>query len=216
MSRRSLLVLVLLLVAGVSWGATGPGPGWVGNWSPGIGDPTLVGWITVFAYLAAAGLCFASVALVGRARQSRVARWKETALWWILGLLMAFLGINKQLDLQTAFTEFMRMVAFDEGWYERRRFYQEWFILFLGLWVAIALGGLLYLTHKVSPWARTAAVGCGLVAGYVVARAASFHNFDQIIQHEILFLRVNWILELGGIAVVVLGAGARFRQLRRG
>src|SRR6516162_9395429 len=34
------------------------GGGWVGDWSPGIGDPTFAGWLTAFAYLGAAALCF--------------------------------------------------------------------------------------------------------------------------------------------------------------
>jgi len=37
-------------------------------------------------------------------------------------------GINKQLDLQSAFTEVMRVVARDQGWYEARRQYQYAFI----------------------------------------------------------------------------------------
>ena len=33
--------------------------GWIGSWSPGIGDPNVMGWITVVAYLWASYLCFA-------------------------------------------------------------------------------------------------------------------------------------------------------------
>ena len=28
-----------------------PDDGWIGSWSPGIGDPTFAGWLTAFAYL---------------------------------------------------------------------------------------------------------------------------------------------------------------------
>lgn len=33
--------------------------GWIGAWAPGIGDPNVMGWITVVAYLSVAYLCFA-------------------------------------------------------------------------------------------------------------------------------------------------------------
>src|SRR5262245_10532966 len=33
------------------------GRGWVGNWSPGIGDPSVVGWVTVVLYFFAALIC---------------------------------------------------------------------------------------------------------------------------------------------------------------
>src|SRR5882672_1117833 len=33
------------------------GDGWIGDWSPGIGDPTVMGWLTVAAYFAASWLC---------------------------------------------------------------------------------------------------------------------------------------------------------------
>jgi hypothetical protein len=57
------------------------GRGWIGRWSPGIGDPSPLGWITVVLYLVVAWLCFLS------ARRSRALdhpaspdRW-ELRLW---------------------------------------------------------------------------------------------------------------------------------------
>ncbi len=41
------------------------GNGWVGNWSPGIGDPTFVGWFTVVAYFDAALACWKARASAG-------------------------------------------------------------------------------------------------------------------------------------------------------
>jgi hypothetical protein len=46
------------------------------------------------------------------------------------------LGINKQLDLQTALTEFGRVLADNQGWYDKRQVVQVWFIWRgLGLYV---------------------------------------------------------------------------------
>ncbi len=37
--------------------------GWIGNWPPGIGDPTPIGWVTVVLYVVAAWLCFRVIRL---------------------------------------------------------------------------------------------------------------------------------------------------------
>jgi len=209
------MVMGLLLVAGGSWGATvGLDQGWVGQWLPGIGDPTPIGWVTAVAYLVAAGLCFAALPGVGRWRRDPKLVRKERILWWVLGLLLVFLGLNKQLDLQTAFTELARMLARDEGWYAKRRTFQEGFILAIVLWTGLGLGGLFYLTFRLSPWTRVAAAGTCLVAAYVIIRAASFHNVDLFIMSQVGGLRVNWIFELGGILIIIAAAGLRLRQLR--
>jgi hypothetical protein len=39
----------------------------------------------------------------------------EGQLWRAISILFAALGVNKRLDLQTALTEFGRMIAFDQG-----------------------------------------------------------------------------------------------------
>ena len=79
------------------------GQGWIGHWSPGIGDPSVMGWVTVALYLVAAWLCF----LCSRrsrvlARRASGARW-EPRLWGLFALFLLALGVNKQLDLQSAF-----------------------------------------------------------------------------------------------------------------
>src|SRR3954471_175627 len=95
------------------------GGGWIGHWSPGIGDPTAMGWLTVALYAFGAALC-CKVAL----RQAGTEPQREVLMWWLLAFGLVALGINKQLDLQTALTEFGRMVATRQGWYERRHVIQ--------------------------------------------------------------------------------------------
>ena len=131
--------------------------GWVGAWSPGIGDPNVMGWITVVAYLTAAYLCFVvhrswlasagpavkgriwgpvALALLGQRR--RLAALPEavrmSALWKALAIGLLLLGINKQLDLQTALTEIGRILAAKQGWYERRQRVQIDFIIGVVWW----------------------------------------------------------------------------------
>src|SRR5450631_116329 len=42
----------------------------------------------------------------------------ERYTWRAVSILFLALGINKQLDLQTALTELGRVLAYDQGWYE--------------------------------------------------------------------------------------------------
>ena len=74
-----------------------------GRWRPGIGDPTFLGWVTVAAYFAAALACGRAWRLDRRARLAGD-RSSSPTFWLILSLLLAFLGINKQLDLQSLLT----------------------------------------------------------------------------------------------------------------
>ena len=80
-----------------------------GRWHPGIGDPTPIGWLTVIAYGTAALLCFRC--------QFKSEPGTPKQFWVLLGLVMTVLSINKQLDLQTWFTEVARDMALEQGWY---------------------------------------------------------------------------------------------------
>ena len=51
-----------------------------------------------------------------------------------------------------------------------------------------------------------ALVGSTFVLGFVIIRAASFHHIDRFIGNQILGLRWNWVLEMGGIVLVLLAS----------
>jgi hypothetical protein len=171
------------------------------GWRPGIGDPSLMGWITVAAYFFAAFLCkragsFARIRGDGEARQ----------FWGMLAILLLALGINKQLDLQTLFTLAGKRVAQAQGWYENRRIVQACFILLVS---GAAAFGLRWawrrIRHRAAHlWFPLA--GFALLLSFIVIRAASFHHVDQLLRFRMAGLKLNWILELGGIALVALGA----------
>jgi hypothetical protein len=57
-----------------------------------------------------------------------------------------------------------------------------------------------------------ALVGSTFVLGYVLIRAASFHHIDRFIGGRILGFKWNWILEMGGIAIVLLASESRARK----
>src|SRR5436305_2414544 len=87
-----------------------------GGWTPGFHDNDLLDWVIALGYLVAAGLCIYAWS-IERNNRRRVA----PAFWLVLGILMAMLGVNKQLNFQTLLGEIGRDAAEQEGWYERRR-----------------------------------------------------------------------------------------------
>ena len=101
------------------------------NWSPGIGDPTVGGWITVVLYFLAAVSCWVIARKLDHDTQER-------RIWWSISILFLALGINKQLDLQTALTEAGRVLANFQGWYAKRRLVQLGFIVLVAIFCMIA------------------------------------------------------------------------------
>ena len=173
------------------------------RWSPEIGDPTVMGWITVAAYAVAAALA-AATALAGRFPEAR--RRVERGFWIAMAVGLAALAVNKQFDLQSALTAVGRCVAQLDGWYARRRAVQMVFIALLaGGVVLIALVGLVLLRHSLARlW--LALLGAATLAGFVLIRAVGFHHMDAVIGLQVAGWRLNWVFELGGIALVCLGA----------
>jgi hypothetical protein len=186
------------------------GHGWIGAWAPGIGDPTFVGWFTVVAYFAAVVGCWQVLRTLSRTKNNAST---ERRFWVALALALLFLGFNKQLDLQTAFTEIMRTLARRQGWYEHRRVYQLAFIAAMTLALPIGIWSCFRVARGMPASVKTAGAGLIAIAGFVLVRAASFHHIDRLLGETVLLLNVNWLLELGGITVVLVGARWRLRQL---
>jgi len=185
------------------------------RWRPQIGDPGFMGWFTVVAYAAAAVLCF-----IAASRFPVTADAGETCrrrrMWLGIGMLMSFLCINKQLDLQSLFTDVGRVLAKGEGWYDQRRTVQRWFV------IAVAAAGAMtfvILAWKIRHILRESIVlllGLCSMITFIVIRAASFHHVDVLLGSELLGVRLNWILELGGIALIALSAARSARHPREG
>lgn len=170
------------------------------NWTPKIGDPTIGGWITVVLYLLAAGSCWLS------ARELVLADSNERRAWWAISALFLALGINKQLDLQTALTEAGRVLAHYQGWFEQRQFVQLAFIALVAIVCLIAAITLLLWTRSAPIPTLLALMGTTMVLGFVLIRAASFHHVDHFIGQRVLGLRWNWVLEMSGISLVLFAS----------
>jgi hypothetical protein len=173
------------------------------NWTPGIGDPTVAGWVTVVLYFAAALSCAIAAR---RLANAPVGNRNETLAWATIAAAFVALGINKQLDLQTALTELGRVVIMNSEYRELKSVVQLSFIAFVAV-VCIVSGLTLYgLMRRTSSATSLALMGTTFILGFVFIRAASFHHIDRFISARFLLLKWNWIVEMGGINVVLVAS----------
>jgi hypothetical protein len=183
--------------------------GWIGSWSPGIGDPTVGGWLTVVLYAVTAWMAFR--VLKRERRQRIVLSVNEKTIWRLMLAGMIVLGINKQLDLQSALTEIGRILAQEQGWYANRRQVQEAFImaaLIVGLTTLSAMTLLVWSEPRETVWACAGATG---LLVFLAIRAASFHRVDEMLGWPLAGLPMNWILEMGSLLAIVWHARRRAR-----
>lgn len=186
---------------------------WTINWDPGIGDPTVGGWVTVGLYGLTALGCFAVLSRAGAVFTTQ--RRRQQWFWWLLLVSLAFLGINKQLDLQTLFTEIGRVVSKEQGWYNQRKLVQHWFIVGV-LAVSLVISAVLFAVFwRVLGSNLLAISGFVLLLAFVLIRATSFHWSDVLIHHRILGLKVNWLLECGGLILIIFNQALLLRRSRR-
>lgn len=173
------------------------------QWRPQIGDPSLMGWLTVVAYAGTAFTCWLAAVRSGRAPGTAKG---SRGLWLVVTCFMMFLCLNKQLDLQSLVTDIGRVISWRHGWYENRRVYQKGFIVFL-LAVSLLITAFLIIRYRAF-WKRhfLLATGLAFLSTFIAVRAVSFHHFDLFLKSGVAGLRMNWILELSGIALVWLAA----------
>jgi hypothetical protein len=175
------------------------------TWRPGIGDPTVVGWVTVAVYFFAVWSSLKTVHWLSTS--------SERNFWRVISILFIALAINKQLDLQTALTELGRMVASEQDWYGRRRTVQLWFIIGVALTCAFIAVILLISARKPPAPTWLALTGMMTVLSFILVRAASFHHIDRFVGDRILRSNWHWLLEMTGIAVVTVAS--EWRRLAR-
>ena len=176
------------------------------QWSPGLGDNSAMGWVTVLVYLLAAILSArAARALHGAEAQAR----RERVFWGISAAVLFFLAVNKQLDLQSLFTMIGRCNARLMGWYDMRHTVQRDFILVIAVAGVLAVGLLALLLRGILGRVWPALLGISFVCGFVLIRAASFHDVDGLIGSWAMGIKVNWLLELPGPTLVAITAAFR-------
>jgi hypothetical protein len=185
-----------------------------GTWQPGIGDPSVMGWVTVIAYSIAAFLCFRCAWYIRRLLPSRRFKYHYW-LWLGLGISLVILGINKQLDLQSWLTIFGKKLAIAQGWYLWKRFVQVAFIL----GIVIVLVTLFIRIRKIigKDWKlfRLTFLGFFFLSGFILIRAASFHHIDHLIGFDLAGIRVNWLLEISGLICISFSCFDYRRSLQK-
>ena len=165
------------------------------SWQPGIGDPNATGWLTVGMYLLTSAL-----AIWVLRRQGRSA---GRGFWIFIVLMMLALAVNKQLDLQSALTAAGRCLARMQGWYDDRRAVQEMFIAWTAviMLLTVLLMAAILRRHLARNW--VALLGLGVLCGFIVMRAAGFHNFDLLIGRAIAGnVRLNFLFENAGLLMI--------------
>ena len=170
-----------------------------GVWYAGIGDPTLLGWITVSAYCVATLRCTFKASMLDKNEANY-------RFWAYLAMFLLLLAINKQLDLQSWFTQAMKTAAQMHGWYGQRKSLQVIFIAFLSVSMLFTLLSIrLYLAQSWHHYPITW-IGIVFLSTFILMRAASFSHIDQMIHYPIFGIRLNGVVEIGSIALIFFGS----------
>ena len=163
-------------------------------WAITAGAVSPGGWAVALAFsLASAAACF--VALRGRRKADRI-------LWAIMGVVLAGLAANTQLDLLGGLTEIGRCFARLEGWYGARRTLQG--SLMIALWAACVVAGfILWRLRRGLRSALAALAGFALVLAVTGARAVSLHHIDSMIDLPVAGATAGAWAELLGALLIV-------------
>ncbi len=171
------------------------------KWHFRLDNPTILGWTVVAAYIAAAACC-------GRAAlKARDASQRSFApVWWLLAAGLIFLGINKQLNLQTLMIVIGRNVSNAGDWYGARRRVQLIFSVVFAVSCLAALAWLLWRWRQFFTENRLALAGVIVLALFVVLRAATINHADRFLRIDLKDEHWAWILEIAGSLCLLIGA----------
>lgn len=180
------------------------------QWRLGIGDPTFVGWLTVVVYAVAALYCLRVVRDRERLFTQQVQR--QVFFWRLLAVVLVLLCINKQLDLQSLLTDAARYYFRQHDLYDQRRLFQKLFIIgMLAMSVLSFITGVIIYRNVLRPNVL-AIFGIVFLMAFVVIRASSFHHMDRLISATVAGFKMNWLLELGGLALIICNARALLKR----
>ena len=174
-----------------------------GNWMPNRGDPTISGWGITLLYMAV-GLCalYCTGAFQGRGAipLSTYYAW----FWWVVGIAILLLGVNKQLDLQILLADVGRTYAQVHGWYEQRKPVQ---IRTIALFATLGLGALEWFAYRLRRAPRStwpAMAGMLLLALYVLLRMVGLHPIEHVMGLRWLRLELGDWVEIWGLLCIGL------------
>jgi hypothetical protein len=143
--------------------------------------------------------------------------WRVVAFWVVLAAALALLGVGRAFELGPWLTDRGREIAEAQGWYEDRRAVQAPAVeaVLAGGAAGVALGLLWWLraASREHPLAFMAIV---YLVTFVLVRAISLHAVDRVLYTDrFAGVRPNAVLELAGIGLMLLAAGAARLPPRR-
>jgi hypothetical protein len=171
------------------------------KWQLRFDNPNFIGWSVVAAYIGAA-VCCGRAAMDCRAAPTRAV----APLWWLLAAGLIFLGINKQLNLQTLMIVIGRNLSRAGHWYVARRRLQ---LIFSVVFAALCLGTLAWFSWRWRPFFRQhrlVLAGLIVLALFVVVRASTINHADAFLGINLKDKDWTWVLEIGGSALIGMGA----------
>ncbi|MGB4870752.1 MAG: hypothetical protein WBP47_11910 [Candidatus Promineifilaceae bacterium] len=179
------------------------------------GDPTFLGWLTTLVYLGTAVLCLVCALSVKRIFTNGDPR-PHMLIWGGLSFLLFFLGINKELDLQTSFTATIKRFAWELGLYE---YGQRAQVLFLAAFALFGFVVVVVIAWHVRRYWRNylfLLLGMAAIFRFVAVRIATFYGISlPELSRFTGGLRINWLLELIGISLIAVAAILNLRLRSR-
>jgi hypothetical protein len=131
----------------------------------------------------------------------------ENALWRGVAVTLIALGANRLLE--GAVSNIGRMVAFDQGWYGERQIVQVGIVTGIVVFFILATVILLVILRRATAPSWLALFGIMMLVAFALIRDVSLHQIDRIIGERVFGLKLNWLLELGGLGAIVLAAAWR-------
>lgn len=178
-------------------------------WHLGIGDPNAPGWTITLGYLATAAFCFFRSRHYGGLHDARFTRF-----WFMVGLFLLLMGINKQLDLQTLLIGTAKVFSLNYGFYQYRHRLVVGFIVALLIWGAVSQAWLYTSMKRLHTPERRALLGLGILFVFIAARVAYFQHV-AVFHDTVLAQRFYWFMEIAAIVCIASAAYSKAHWKRR-
>ena len=175
-------------------------------WSPGVGDPDLLGVVLTLLY-ATATFLVAVVAFRGKAVGPEAKR--ERWLWGIAAAVLLVLTLNKQLDLQNFITATGRCMSREQGWYGLRRAYQREVVMALLLFGAAVTATSVLVFRRILGRNGMLVLGMAGLMVFVLIRAVSFNHMELLLGDRLAAARSYRLIETVALLLVVAAGTTR-------
>jgi hypothetical protein len=164
-----------------------------------------MGWFTVGSYFACAIVALIAVLI------NQTGGRRSCFFWSLISLLMILLGVNKQIDLQSLFTEVGAQIAKAQAWMDQRRIVQFWFIVPSGTTALVAFLSFAIIMRSLFRRFILAFTGLLFLFASIFLRAVSLHHFVEILGFTPSGAKIYFVLELPGIYLILV---AGIREIR--